>query len=101
MNILIGLHIIITLMLIGTILLQKGESGGLMPSTMGNMFTARGSANFLTKITGTLAALFFGNCILMTIIASYHVRKTDVIAQVAAETAPSDKVTHKKAPAKK
>ena len=86
MNILIGLHIVITLMLIATILLQKGESGGLMPSSQGSMFTARGSANFLTKITGILAALFFGNCIVMTIFSSYYVKKSDVMAQVSTES---------------
>jgi preprotein translocase subunit SecG len=91
MNILIGLHILITLLLIGTILLQKGESGGLMPSSQGSMFTARGSANFLTKITGIIAALFFGNCIIMTIFSSYHVKKEDVLAKVAAESTPTPK----------
>lgn len=96
MNILIGLHILITLLLIGTILLQKGESGGLMPSSQGSMFTARGSANFLTKITGIVAALFFGNCIVMTIFSSYQVRKSDVLAHVAAESAPAAKTVKQK-----
>lgn len=103
MNILIGLHILITLLLIGTILLQKGESGGLMPSSQGSMFTARGSANFLTKITGIIAALFFGNCILMTIVSSYHVKKADVLAQISAESTPTAKKVEpsKKTPVKK
>ena len=93
MNILIGLHILITLLLIGTIFLQKGESGCLMPSSQGSMFTARGSANFLTKITGIIAALFFCNCIIMTIFSSYHVKKADVLAQVVSESAPIIKKT--------
>jgi len=92
MNILIGLHIVITLMLIAIILLQKGESGGLVPSSQGSMFTARGSANFLTKLTGIIAALFFANCIIMTIFSSYRVRKDDVMAQVSAESPSKAKV---------
>lgn len=83
MNILIVIHLLITLALIGTVLLQKGESGGLMQNSQGSMFTARGSANFLTRITAVLAALFFGNCILMTFIASYQVKKTDKIVDAA------------------
>ena len=101
MNILIALHILITFALIGVILLQKGESGGLMQSSQGSMFTARGSANFLTKITGILATLFFGNCIIMTIVSSHQVKKADILEKaMPAKISPVKAEPAKTVPAK-
>jgi len=78
MTLLLIIHIFITLALIGVILLQRAESGGLGLGSGGNtasLFTARGSANLLTRATAALATIFICNCLLMTIIASYHTRQ--------------------------
>lgn len=72
MIILLVLQSIIALALIGVILLQKSEGGGLGlggGSSSGNVFTARGAANFLTRLTAILAAVFMLNCLLMTIVS--------------------------------
>jgi preprotein translocase subunit SecG len=82
MTILLILHAFITLSLIGVILLQRSEGGGLGlggSSSSGSMFTARGAANLLTRTTGILAALFIGNCLLMGIISKHQVRQTTSI----------------------
>ncbi len=87
MNLLLTLHILITFSLIGVILLQRSEGGGGLLGNSGsgagnNMFTARGAANLLTRITAVLAVVFIGNCILMTIITSSQIRKASSILDV-------------------
>ena len=55
------LHIIVTVFLVGIILIQKNEGGGLGVGSgnMGGMMSARGTANFLTRTTAVLATIFF------------------------------------------
>src|SRR5262245_24740099 len=56
-------HVFVALMIIGLVLLQRGkgaEAGtGFGAGASGTVFGARGSANFLSRSTGVLAALFF------------------------------------------
>ena len=81
MNILLVVHIIITVLMIGIILLQKSEGGGLgsASSSSGNAFSARGAANFLTRTTAILATIFMAMCIIMTIISHHTVTKDSSI----------------------
>jgi preprotein translocase subunit SecG len=58
MYFLIVIHLMLVLGLIGVVLLQKSEGGGLVSSTSGFM-TGRGTANVLTRTTALLAAGFF------------------------------------------
>jgi len=83
MTILLVIHIIITSLLIGIILIQKSEGGGLGgSSSSGQTFSARGAANFLTRTTAVLATLFIGMCILMTIVSKKRVmHDSNVITQ--------------------
>lgn len=64
-------HLLITLALIGVVLVQKSEGGGLGVGggTMGGFMTARGSANLLTRTTAVLAALFFCTSLILAILA--------------------------------
>jgi preprotein translocase subunit SecG len=62
-NILIVLHVLVALGIIGLVLLQHGK-GADMGSGFGggassSLFGATGSANFLSRTTAVLAALFF------------------------------------------
>lgn len=68
MKFLLVVQLIVALMMIGIILVQKSEGGGLGMGSgpNGGMFTARGAANFLTRLTAILAAIFMGLCLLMT-----------------------------------
>jgi preprotein translocase subunit SecG len=57
------LHLIVTLTLIGTVLIQRSEGGGLGIGTtqgMGSFMSGRGTANLLTRVTAVLAVLFMG-----------------------------------------
>ena len=67
-QILLIIHIFIAVLLVGTILIQKSEGGGLGSSQQASMFTPRGGANFFTRLTVILAATFAASCLLMGII---------------------------------
>jgi preprotein translocase subunit SecG len=65
-------HVMISLMLIGGILLQPGAKGGGMGSVFGggganSAFGARGAAPILAKLTYWLAASFMAACIAIEI----------------------------------
>ena len=56
------IHILIALALIGSVLLQRSEGGGLGiggGGAGGGFMTARGTANLMTRVTAILAASFF------------------------------------------
>jgi preprotein translocase subunit SecG len=62
-NILIVLHVLVALAIIGLVLLQHGKGAdmgsGFGGGASGSLFGASGSANFLSRTTAVLAALFF------------------------------------------
>jgi preprotein translocase subunit SecG len=58
LTVVIVIHLMIVMAMIGVVLLQKSEGGGLVSSTSGFM-TGRGTANVLTRTTALLAVGFF------------------------------------------
>jgi preprotein translocase subunit SecG len=85
-NVLIVAYLLIVLALIGVILIQRSEGGGLgMSSNSGGLVTVRGTANLLTRTTAILATLFFATAIGLTILAELD-RGTDSILQQAADS---------------
>ena len=61
-NVLLIIHLFVTLALIGVVLIQRSEGGGLgigSSQGMGGFMTGRGTANLLTRATAFLAAAFF------------------------------------------
>lgn len=86
------IHLLIAVAMVGVILIQKSEGGGLGigGGTMGGMMTARGSANLLTRTTAILAACFFATSIVLAILAGGHKASTSIIERMpAAPTAPA------------
>jgi len=90
-NVLLTVHLILALLLIGVVLLQRSEGGGLLSG--GGAMSARGAANALTKLTWALAAAFIGTSILLTLVASVNTGGGSVMDQagteVPAESAPA------------
>ena len=68
----------LVLALIGVVLLQKSEGGGLVSSTSGFM-TSRGTANVLTRTTAFLAAGFFVTSLLLSWLAGLDRKPTSII----------------------
>lgn len=96
-NVLLVVHLIIAVAMILLILIQRNaqDGGGLMGGggTMGGLFTARGSANALTRTTAILAAAFIATSLLLTILANHGTpRAASLINQIAplpAQEAPA------------
>ncbi len=62
-TVLLLVHLFVTIALIGVVLIQRSEGGGLGIGTsqgMGSFMTGRGTANLLTRTTSILGAMFFG-----------------------------------------
>ncbi|WP_422366773.1 preprotein translocase subunit SecG [Pelagibius sp.] len=77
-EVLLVVHILLALALIGVVLLQRSEGGGLGiggggggagGGGMGGFLTGRGTANLLTRTTAILAACFMITSITLTILA--------------------------------
>jgi preprotein translocase subunit SecG len=69
-TILLLIHLLIAVGLVGVVLLQRSEGGGLGIGGGGSSFmTGRGTANLLTRVTAGLAAAFFVTSISLTLIA--------------------------------
>ena len=63
--------VFITLAMIGVILLQRSEGGGLVGGgSAGGMMSSRGTANFLTKTTSFLGAAFMLICLVLATLAA-------------------------------
>ncbi len=68
---LLVVQIIITAMLVGVILMQRSEGGGLgMGGSPTGLMSARGAADFLTRATTILASLFVLLAIASAVVAS-------------------------------
>lgn len=62
---------IVAVLLVGVILMQQSEGGGLgMGGSPTGLMSARGAADFLTRATTLLAALFIGLSILHAVLAT-------------------------------
>ncbi|MSP02957.1 MAG: preprotein translocase subunit SecG [Acetobacteraceae bacterium] len=61
-TVLLIIHLFVTLALIGVVLIQRSEGGGLGIGTsqgMGSFMSGRSTANLLTRATAILATVFF------------------------------------------
>ena len=69
-DILIAIHVFVTISLIGVVLIQRSEGGGLgigSSQGMGAFMGGRGTANLLTRATSVLAAIFMGLSLTMAL----------------------------------
>ena len=100
-TVILVIHLIVALALIGVVLLQRSEGGALGMggggAGGGNLFSARGVGNALTRTTAYLALAFFATSIALTVMATRHGSGGSVFdsAQPAAQqgTAPAPDTT--------
>ena|SRR5215213_4414277 len=73
-TVVIVIHLMIVAGLIGVVLLQKSEGGGLGigGGGGGGFLSSRGTANVLTRATAFLAAAFFATSLILSILAGFH-----------------------------
>src|SRR6476469_2726762 len=78
-HVIIVIHLMLVLALIGVVLLQKSEGGGLGIGSTGGFLTSRGTANVLTRATAILAALFFLTSLGLSIMAGMGRKPQSII----------------------
>jgi len=86
-TVVIVVHLMIVIVLIGTVLLQKSEGGGLGMGGGAGFMSSRGTANLLTRTTAILAVGFFATSLLLSWIASGERKPVSIIAP-ASQSAP-------------
>ncbi|MDX8441924.1 preprotein translocase subunit SecG [Mesorhizobium australafricanum] len=85
-TVLIVIHLMVVLALVGVVLLQRSEGGGLGIGGGSGFMTARGAANALTRATAILAAAFFVTSLALSIIARYGEKPIDILDRPATST---------------
>ncbi|WP_421397726.1 preprotein translocase subunit SecG [Agrobacterium fabrum] len=83
-TVLIVIHLMIVLALVGVVLIQRSEGGGLGIGGGSGFMSARGTANALTRTTGILAALFFLTSLGLGLMTRYEARPTDILNRIPA-----------------
>jgi preprotein translocase subunit SecG len=91
---------LIAVALIGTILMQRSEGGGLgVGGSSSGFMTARGAADFLTRSTAVLGGLFIVLSIVMAAIAGETREPAKIDTSLANSTAPVQQNAPAQAPA--
>lgn len=83
-TVLIVIHLMIVLALVGVVLIQRSEGGGLGIGGGSGFMSARGTANALTRTTAILATLFFLTSLGLGILTRYESRPTDILNRIPA-----------------
>ena len=85
---LLVVQFIVAALLVTVILMQRSEGGGLTSGgSPSGLMSARGAANFLTRSTAVLAALFVGMSILLAVLAANR-HSTDIDTTLQRAPAP-------------
>lgn len=95
-NVLLAIHIVLVSALVLVILIQRTSNDGLSGLGGGgnaggnSLFSVRGSANFLTRLTSLLAAGFICTSLALAYMASHKNGGSSIADKIAAEkpTAP-------------
>jgi len=83
------IHLMLAIALVGTILLQKNEGGGLgmggggQGGGMGGFMTGRAASDLLTRTTAILATCFICTSLTMAILAGGDRESTSILDQPA------------------
>lgn len=85
-TILIVIHLMVVIALVGVVLLQRSEGGGLGIGGGSGFMTARGASNALTRTTAILAAAFFATSLALSLLARYGDSPSDIFDRIPAST---------------
>lgn len=85
-TIVIVIHLMVVVALVGVVLMQRSEGGGLGIGGGSGFMSARGAANALTRTTGFLAVAFFATSLTLSIMARYGERPIDILDRVPAQS---------------
>ncbi|WP_298882563.1 preprotein translocase subunit SecG [uncultured Bradyrhizobium sp.] len=88
-TVVIVIHLMIVAVMIGAVLLQKSEGGGLGMGGGAGFMSSRGTANLLSRTTAVLAAGFFLTSLFLSWYAGYNRAPSSIIGQPASQTQPA------------
>ncbi|MGN6317234.1 preprotein translocase subunit SecG [Trinickia sp.] len=93
-TLIIVVQLLSALGVIGLVLLQHGKGADMGAAfgsgASGSLFGATGSANFLSRTTAILAAIFFATTLTLTYLGSYKSKPSaGVLGSAPAQVAPS------------
>jgi preprotein translocase subunit SecG len=91
-TVVIVIHLMVVSAMIGVVLLQRSEGGGLgMGGGGGGGFlTSRGTANVLTRTTAILALIFFGTSLILSILAGLDRKPRSILQGPAPASQPAN-----------
>lgn len=81
-TVLLVIYLMVVVALIGVVLIQRSEGGGLGIGGGSGFMSARGTANALTRTTAILAALFFVLALGMNVLSRFESRPTDILNRI-------------------
>jgi preprotein translocase subunit SecG len=85
----IVIHLMIVAVMIGAVLLQKSEGGGLGMGGGAGFMSSRGTANLLTRTTAVLAVGFFVTSLFLSWYAGYDRKPASILGQPASQSQPA------------
>jgi preprotein translocase subunit SecG len=88
-TVIIVVHLMIVSVLIGSVLLQKSEGGGLGMGGGAGFMSSRGTANLLTRTTAILAGLFFLTSMALAWIAGADRKPSSILGTPATQSQPA------------
>ena len=78
-TVIIVIYLMVVTAMIGVVLLQKSEGGGLGIGSTGGFLSSRGTSNVLTRTTAILAATFFATSLVLSILAGLDRKPRSII----------------------
>lgn len=81
-NVVLAIHLILALIVIGVVLLQRSEGGGLGMGSTGGVVSGRSAATALAKVTWICAGLFIVTSLVLTFLAARDSATSSVIDQI-------------------
>ncbi|MHC5306866.1 preprotein translocase subunit SecG [Bartonella sp. LJL80] len=81
-TVLIVIHLLIVIALVGVVLIQRSEGGGLGIGGGSGFMTARGTKNALTRLTAILAICFFATSIILVVVDSVSNPASDILNRI-------------------
>ena len=93
LNILVGVQMLAAIAMVGLILLQHGEGADMGAAfgsgSAGSLFGASGSANFLSRTTAVLAAVFFVSTLALAYFGNARPASSGSVLETPAAAVPA------------
>ncbi|WP_404818057.1 preprotein translocase subunit SecG [Quatrionicoccus australiensis] len=91
-SVVLTVHILVALAIIGLVLMQHGKGADMGAAfgsgASGSLFGSSGSANFLSRTTGVLAAVFFVTSLALAYVASSKPKTTGSVMEETVQSQP-------------